>query len=238
MPRIVQKYIEPGSAFERGLADVRGRIVAKLGGPLQCEFQQLKRWLQTYVDPGGNLLGGCGVRADDLAPLLAAAGKRSGTVHSYFNSPLKPSPEEAWTSVGNALKRGQTIVIKGRGQEVSGEESNFANSTTWHAFVLLHVFEKEQSKPDEKTKPEWFIGFDPDCSATSETKALWTRLLQEAFESPNTEVRLLNERVGTLSPQKLHQIIKTMILGSTDTGFGPLVRMYAIDISRPLEPYT
>lgn len=228
MPRIEQDLIEPGSDMERALIEVRGRFVAKLGQPLQCEFEKFKVWLQAYVEPGGKLLGGCGVRAEALAPLLTKPGQKSGMVAALMKSPLKPAIEQKWESVETCLKRGQALVIRGRGTEVSGEESNFAKFTTFHAFVLLHVIADGEEK-------KWFIGFDPDVSATTGTRDLWNSLIRAAFETKDVELGKWNEQVKDLDRDKLHEILTTMILGTTPNGFGPLVRRYAIETKKLLE---
>jgi hypothetical protein len=228
MPRIEQELIEPGSAIERNLAGVRGRFVAKLGQPLQCEFEKFKEWLQAYVEPGGKLLGGCGNRAKALAPLLTRDGETSGVLTSMLKTPGK-TIEEKWAAVETALNKGKALVIEGRGTEVSGDKSNFANFATFHAFVLLQVIEDGEKK-------KWFIGFDPDVSATTGTRDLWSSLIRAAFKTEDVELGKWNEQVKDLDRDKLHEILTTMILGATAGGFGPLVRRYAIDMTKGLEP--
>lgn len=228
MPRIEQQLIEPGSDMERALAEVRGRFVAKLGQPLQCEFEKFKEWLQAYVGPGGNLLGGCNIRAEALAPVLTKAGEKSSLLASMMKAPGKTF-EEKWAAVETALNKGRALVIEGRGTEVSGDRSNFANFTTFHAFVLLQVIEDGEKK-------KWFIGFDPDVSATTGTRELWNSLIRAAFKTEDVELGKWNEQVKDLGRNKLHEILTTMVLGATASGFGPLVRRYAIDRTKGLEP--
>jgi hypothetical protein len=228
MPRIEQKLIEPGSDMERALAEVRGRFVAKLGQPLQCEFEKVKEWLQTYVGSGGILLGGCNVRAEALAPVLTKAGELSGKLASMLNAPAKTF-EQKWTAVETALNKGRALVIEGRGTEVSGDRSNFANLNSFHAFVLLQVIEDGEKK-------KWFIGFDSDVSATTETKDLWNSLIRAAFKTEDVDLSKWNQQVKDLDRNKLHEILTKMILGETASGFGPLVRRYAIDRTKGLEP--
>ncbi|GAA4355510.1 hypothetical protein GCM10023165_47710 [Variovorax defluvii] len=220
--------IEPGSDMERALADLRGRFVAKLGQPLQCEFQKLKDWLQAYVGAGGELLGGCNIRAAALAPLLSKAGEKSGLLASLLKAPGK-TIEQKWAAAEDALNNGRALVIEGRGTEISGDKSKFANLTSFHAFVLLQVVEDGERK-------KWFVGFDPDVSATTETRELWNSLIKAAFDTQDVDLGKWNEKVKDLDRDRLHRILTTMILGTTAHGFGPLVRRYAIDRTKGLEP--
>ncbi|OUL98331.1 hypothetical protein [Variovorax sp. JS1663] len=228
MPRIEQKLIEPGSDMERALAELRGRFVAKLGQPLQCEFEKFKEWLQAYVGAGGDLLGGCNIRAEALAPVLSKAGEKSGLLASMMRAPGK-TIEQKWTAVEEALNKGRALVIEGRGTEISGDKSKFATFTSFHAFVLLQVIEDGEKK-------KWFIGFDPDVSATTETRDLWNSLIRAAFNTQDVELGKWNAQVKDLDRNALHGILTTMILGATASGFGPLVRRYAIDRTKGLEP--
>ncbi|HEY4460761.1 MAG TPA: hypothetical protein VGN81_41055 [Pseudonocardiaceae bacterium] len=228
MPRIEQKLIEPGSDMERALTEVRGRFVAKLGPSTQCDFDKFKEWLQAYVDLGGKLLGGCNIRAEALAPMLTKAGQRFGLLKSMMKAPGKTIGQK-WDAVEDALNKGQALVIEGRGTEISGDKSKFANNETFHAFVLLQVIE-------DGDKKKWFIGFDPDVSATTETQDLWNSLIRAAFKTEDAQLDKWNDKVKDLDGNKLHEILTTMVLGTTTSGFGPLVRKYAIDRTKGLEP--
>jgi hypothetical protein len=227
VPRIEQKLIESGSDMERALAETRGRFVAKLGPSTDCDFDKFQKWLQAYVKPGGGLLGGCNTRAEDLAPLLNKAGQQSGLVRSMMNLPGKTF-EQKWDAVEAALNKGQVLIIEGRGTEVSGVKSNFAELQSFHTFVLLQVVE-------DGDKKKWFIGFDPDVSATTETRDLWNSLIRAAFKTEDEQLDKWNDKVKDLGRNKLHEILTTMILGTTTSGFGPLVRRYAIDRAKGLE---
>jgi len=229
MPRIEQKSIESGSAMETALAEVRGRFVAKLGLASDCTFDKLTQWLQAYVDPGGQLLGKCLVRAEALAPVLTKTDQKSGWLKTMMKAPTKTIPQR-WEAVEAALNKGQALVIEGRGTEISGDKSKFAKSTGFHAFVLLQVIE-------DGDKKKWFIGFDPDVSATAETQKLWNNLIRAAFDTTDKDENLgkWNEQVKDLKADKLHEILTTMVLGTTASGFGPLVRGYAIDTKKELE---
>jgi hypothetical protein len=228
MPRIEQKLIEPGSAMEGALADVRGRFVAKLGPATQCDFDKFKEWLQAYVNPDGKLLGGCNIRAAALAPVLTKAEEKPGMLTSMMKAPAKTIGEK-WEAVEGALNKGQAVVIEGRGTEISGDKSNFADMTSFHAFLLLQVIE-------DGDKRKWFIGFDSDVSATTETRNLWNSLIRAAFKTEDKELGAWNKKVKDLDNDKLHEILTTMVLGTTTSGFGPLVRRYAIDRTKGLEP--
>jgi hypothetical protein len=229
MPRIEQKYIESGSAMESALTGVRGRFVAKLGSASDCTFDKLTQWLQAYVDPGGQLLGKCLVRAEALAPMLTKADQKSGWLKTMMKAPAKTIPQR-WEAVEAALNKGQALVIEGRGTEISGDQSKFAKSTGFHAFVLLQVIEDGDGK-------KWFIGFDPDVSATAETQKLWNNWIRAAFDTKDKDEDLgkWNDQVKDLKADKLYEILTTMVLGTTTTGFGPLVRRYAIDTAKELE---
>jgi hypothetical protein len=228
MPRIEQKLIAPGSDMEGVLADVRTRFVAQLGQPDQCDFTTFEKWLQAYAGPGGKLLGNCNIRADGLAPLLTKAGENSGWLKSMMNAPGKPI-DQKWAAVATALNKGRALIIEGRGTEISGDQSNFADSKTFHAFVLLQSIEDRDGK-------KWFIGFDPDVSATTETRTLWNSLIRAAFRTQDEQLASWNEKVRDLNGNALHEVLTKMILGTTPNGFGPLVRAYAIDRTRGLEP--
>lgn len=227
MPRIEQKYIESGSATESALTGVRGRFVAKLGSASDCTFDKLTQWLQAYVDPGGQLLGKCLVRAEALAPMLTKADQKSGWLKTMMKAPTKTVPQR-WEAVEAALSKGQALVIEGRGTEISGDQSKFAKSTGFHAFVLLQVIEDGDGK-------KWFVGFDPDVSATAETQRLWNNSIRAAFDTEDEDLGKWNDKVKDLKADKLYEILTTMVLGTTTSGFGPLVRRYAIDTTKELE---
>ncbi|MFG2394141.1 hypothetical protein ACGFYF_35370 [Streptomyces lavendulae] len=65
----------------------------------------------------------------------------------------------------------------------------------------------------------YYLGLDPDVSATTESRAAWKALVAGDPETKPEE----------FTPAKSLGVVKSMILGDGDTAFGPLVRKYCVD---------
>lgn len=210
---IEQKSIKDGGKTAVSLGALRKLFTDALGAPESCSIEMLKDWLQAPVWDDGKADSNCEVRARKLAPLLNRTGQ-----------PYSPSLETAvggttfqkkWELLDTKLNGGTVAVIKGPAEHVGGTESIFKKG--FHALLFLCT------GVDKKGNP-FYVGFDPDISATEESRELWDKLVKQH--------QTVNKEVKNLEPEKLHQMITTMILGESGTGFGPLIRKYYPDRSK------
>ncbi|MET8830980.1 hypothetical protein ABZX40_08160 [Streptomyces sp. NPDC004610] len=124
-----------------------------------------------------------------------------------------------WTAIDKALKADRAVYVYGSTGHVGGAKSRFLNDlgTGFHVIVFLAVGQ-------ETGKGTYYLGFDPDVSATKESRDTWETLV---FGGTKTETEPKD-----FTATKSLEIIKAMMLGSTDTGFGPLIRKYYIDTTK------
>lgn len=214
-----QKQIKGNGNSAVFLSEVRQRFERALGESDACTFLVLTKWLQAPVSNDGKADSNCGERAKDLAPLLKGsdiAGEAYEPSSGLSSNIGSPYPKK-WELLENRLKEGRVAILKGPAGEVGGPRSVFEKG--FHVVLFLSTGNEDRTR-------KCYVGFDPDISATDDSRKLWGELVNEN----NTT----NAGVRNLEPIRLYQITKTMILGRGNAGVGPLIRKYYPDREKGL----
>lgn len=215
-----QKPIKGTGHTALSLNEIRQKFESALGPASECTFLVLKDWLQAPVSDTGLADNLCDQRAHALAKRLNRNNKE----------PFEPKLivalgsatfEKKWEEVDRHLLDNTIVILKGPAKAVGGTASVFKQS--YHAMLLLSVRLEGAGKTGDKAgrKRSCYVGFDPDISATQESRDLWGKLVGEC--------QTTNSGVKNLTAAQLSRIVKTMILGEGTTGVGPLIRKYYPD---------
>ncbi|MFD3920815.1 hypothetical protein [Streptomyces sp. NPDC058595] len=210
---IEQAYVQAVDQTTPTTQAIRARISQAVDATAGPVLDRLKFWLQMPTDSMfmGMMDKDCRVRAQRVgAPL--SPGARGLYEPSDLSVPL--GIEGKWAAVDEALKADRAVVINGSTGHVGGSESKFRNkhNTGFHVIVFL-AFGQEPSGA------RYYLGFDPDVSATAESRAKWKPLVLGGTET----------RAQKFDDAKSVEVVKAMILGDPQDEFGPLVRKYYVE---------
>jgi hypothetical protein len=209
VPGIKQAYVQAGANPTPPLKDIKDRIATAVDSTEgSTGFERLTCWLQVPCDSAfGKMMDrDCMPRAKKVGALLSP-GKGGLFTPADLGSMLNPSV--TWAGIDTALKAGRAVYVNGPAEHVGGDKSTF--TTGFHAIVFLAV----GVLPDGNV---YYLGFDPDVSATTESREVW-----EAWVAGDPERKpedfTADESLGA---------VKSLMLGDEEDGFGPLVRKYYV----------
>ncbi|MHA6764460.1 hypothetical protein [Streptacidiphilus sp. PAMC 29251] len=214
---IEQAYVQAGDVTTPAIATLRARISQAIDNTVAAgALDRLKVWLQMPTDStffNGTLDKLCGERAKDVGDRLSP-----GAGGLYDPADLSAALDIAakWTAISDILHSDRAVTVKGPTGHVGGAKSTFNNKdgTGFHVIVLLATGQELGGR-------HFFLGFDPDVSATTESRNAW---IPFALGGAGTVAK-----VSAFTDAKCAQVIKAMILGNAQAGFGPLVRKYYVD---------
>ncbi|MFJ4714313.1 hypothetical protein [Streptomyces sp. NPDC088785] len=207
---IKQAYVQTGDKPTPGLKDIRDRIAkavdATEGG---TGIERLSCWLQMPVDAtfGKMKDSNCQGRAKAIGALLSP-GKGGLFTPADLGSVM--SAPAAWAGIDTALKAERAVYVNGPAEHVGGARSKFTSG--FHVIVFLAV----GKDADDHV---YYLGLDPDVSATVESRAAWTTLVGG---EPGTKPE-------EFTTARSLEVVKSMLLGDEEGGFGPQVRKYYVD---------
>ncbi|MFJ3902803.1 hypothetical protein [Streptomyces sp. NPDC090025] len=207
---IEQAYVQADDKPTPTLKDIRDRISKAVDATKDDEgIDRLKCWLQMPVDASFKKMidSKCQDRATRVGGLLSP-GKSGLFTPADLGSVLVPAT--AWAGIDDALKAERAVYVNGPAGHVGGGQSNF--KVGFHVIVFLAV----GKDTDDRV---YYLGLDPDTSATTESRKAWEALVAGKPETKPEEFTAV----------KSLGVIKSMILGDAGTGFGPLVRKYYVD---------
>ncbi|WP_327257162.1 hypothetical protein [Streptomyces sp. NBC_01244] len=167
---------------------------------------------QAYVQAGDKTTPAV---KDVRARISTAVDATTGTALERFKCWLQMPADS--TFANTAVKAERAVYVNGSTGHVGGDQSKFNNERNigFHVIVLLAVGQETGGRG-------YFLGFDPDVSATTESRAAW-----KALVAGDTETK----PQGFTAAKNL-EVIKSMILGSAEGSFGPLVRKYYVDTTK------
>ncbi|MFI8280624.1 hypothetical protein ACIGBH_38165 [Streptomyces sp. NPDC085929] len=174
------------------------------------------RWLQMPADSTFAKMSDsdCQVRAKRVGGLLSPG---EGGLCEPSDLSVAIGVPAKWTAIDKAVKAERAVYVNGSTGHVGGPQSKFNNERNagFRVIVFLAVGQESEGRG-------YYLGFDPDVSATTESRAAWKALVTG---DPETKPQ-------DFSATKSPEVIKSMILGSTEGGFGPLVRKYYVDTTK------
>ncbi|MFJ7209633.1 hypothetical protein ACIQWR_39640 [Streptomyces sp. NPDC098789] len=206
---IEQAYVQAGDKPTPALKDIRDRIAKAIDETAgSTGLERLRCWLQMPVDSafGKMMDSNCQGRAKEVGALLSP-GKDGLFTPGDLGSVLSASA--AWAGIDTALKSERAVYVNGPADHVGGAKSKF--TTGFHVIVFLAV----GKDADERV---YYLGLDPDVSATPESRAAWKALVAGESETKPEDFTAV----------KSLGVVTSMILGE-ESGFGPLVRKYYVD---------
>ncbi|MFD5898971.1 hypothetical protein [Streptomyces sp. NPDC060366] len=213
---IEQAYVQAVDQTTPTIQAIRARISQAVDATTGPALDRLKFWLQMPTDSMfmGMLDNDCQVRAQRVGALLSP-GARGLYESSDLSVPLEIAGK--WAAVDEAVKADRAVIINGSTGHVGGSESKFNNkrNTGFHVIVFLAVGQEPSGR-------RYYLGFDPDVSATAESRAKWKPLVLGGTEA----------RAQKFDEAKSLQVVKAMILGDSQDGFGPLVRKYYVETDK------
>ncbi|MFD5629112.1 MULTISPECIES: hypothetical protein [unclassified Streptomyces] len=213
---IEQAYVQAVDQTTPTIQDIRARISQAVDATAGPVFERLKFWLQMPTDSmfTGMVDNDCKVRAQRVGTRLS-----SGAGGLYESSDLSVSLgiEGKWAAIEEAVKADRAVIVNGSTGHVGGRESKFNNklNTGFHVIVFLAVGQELSGR-------RYYLGFDPDVSATVESRAKWKPLV----------VGSTDVKVKKFDDAKSVEVLKAMILGDAEDGFGPLVRKYYVETDK------
>ncbi|WP_221350108.1 hypothetical protein [Streptomyces beigongshangae] len=214
---IEQAYVQAVDQTTPTIRAVRTRISQKVDATDGPVLDRLRFWLQMPADPtfGKMMDNDCQGRAQRVGTALSP-GEEGPYKPSDLSVPFQVGGK--WTAIDKAVKADRAVIISGSTGHVGGSASQFNNerNTGFHVIVFLAV---GQEQPSGR---RYYLGFDPDVSATAESRAEW-RLLVPGDTGTKTQ---------EFDDAKSVQVVKAMILGDSQDGFGPLVRKYYIETDK------
>ncbi|MFE2527223.1 hypothetical protein ACFXEL_23575 [Streptomyces sp. NPDC059382] len=207
---IEQAYVQAGDKPTPALKDIRDRIAKAVDATEgSTGLKRLACWLQMPVDSafGKMMDSNCQGRAKEVGALLSP-GKDGLFTPADLGSVLSASA--AWAGIDTALKSERAVYVNGPAEHVGGVKSKFTSG--FHVIVFLAV----GKDADDRI---YYLGLDPDVSATAESRVVWTALVAGETETKPEE----------FTAAKSLGVVKSMILGDEEGGFGPLVRKYYVN---------
>ncbi|MEV7283613.1 hypothetical protein AB0O01_03425 [Streptomyces sp. NPDC093252] len=210
---IKQAYVQAGDITTPTLQTIRERISTAVDETAGTALERLTRWLQapTSSEFTDMLDQDCKVRAEAVGDLLSA---ERGTLFHPSNLSVAFNISKRWESINAALEKGRAVYISGSASHVGGDKSRFKMS--FHVIVFLAVGRETDGRV-------YYLGFDPDVSATTETRDAWKALVAGDPEP----------KPGDFSATRSLEVVRAMMLGDTAHGFGPLVRKYYVETAEP-----
>ncbi|WP_328721283.1 hypothetical protein OHT52_18290 [Streptomyces sp. NBC_00247] len=198
------------------IATLRARISQAMDETAEATvLEHLKVWLQMPTDSlvTSMLDRDCDERAKKVGDRL------SSDPRGHYNpADLSAAADIAvkWEGIGKILHGDRAVILKGPPGHVGGDKSVFLakNGIGFHVIVLLATGQEPGGSP-------FFLGLDPDVSATRESRMAWAPV---ALGGKGTVAK-----VSVFNDAKCTEVIKKMILGASQDGFGPLVRKYYVD---------
>ncbi|MEV6973799.1 hypothetical protein [Kitasatospora sp. NPDC093806] len=212
---IEQAYVQADDVTTPTIATLRDRISQAIDSTVAPSIlDRLKVWLQLPTDStftNGTLDKDCDPRARDLGARLSPG---AGGLFDAADLSAAVDIAEKWRGISTILQSDRAVLVKGPTGHVGGARSTFNNDkgTGFHVILLLATGQEQGGR-------KFFLGLDPDVSATTESRNTW---IPFAVGSTVAKVSAFNAEKGT-------RAIKAMILGDSADGFGPLVRKYYVD---------
>ncbi|MFB6894553.1 hypothetical protein ACFCX4_35250 [Kitasatospora sp. NPDC056327] len=217
---IPQAYVQAGDRTAPSIQTVRARISQAVGTTPGTAVERLKVWLQmptdaTFKDMIDN---NCKPRAEKLGEWLSPGDK--GLLKPSLAS--KVGLEGRWSALARGLEADRAVLVDGAANHVGGPESKFRNDEGRGFHVILFL----ANGLEQPSGREYFLGFDPDVSATTEARNAWLSL--------GIGTTLVDAQ--NFDAVRTDQVINTMILGDGQDVFGPLVRKYYVDRTAVFPP--
>lgn len=215
---IEQANVEAADQTTPTIQVIRDRISQAVDATAGTALESLKFWLQMPADSmfTAMLDKDCQPRARRVAAPLSL---EAGGLGLYQPSDLSVQlgVADRWTAIDGALTANRAVIINGSTEHVGGPKSKFnsAGKAGFHVIVFLAVGEEPSGR-------RYYLGFDPDVSATADSQAKWKPLVVGGTVT----------RAEKFTVERGKQIIKAMILGDSADGFGPLVRKYYVETDK------
>jgi hypothetical protein len=210
---IDQAYVQSGDETTPTVKDIRERISQAVDTTTGTALERLTCWLQMPADTTFKRMldSDCQGRARRVGGLLS---RETGGLYEPSGLSVKFRVPEKWSAIDKAVKAGRAVYVNGSTGHVGGALSHFKNDSNigFHVIVFLAVGQEIEGRG-------YYLGFDPDVSATEESRAAWTALVAGGTQTKPQD----------FSAAKSLEVIKSMILGTAESGFGPLVRKYYVD---------
>ncbi|MFF3019411.1 hypothetical protein [Streptomyces sp. NPDC057939] len=207
---IKQAYVQAGDKPTPALGDIRDRIANAVDATKgSTGLERLVCWLQMPVDSSFGKMkdSNCQGRAKGIGALLSP--EKDGLFTPADLGSVLSAPA-AWAGIDTALKAERAVYVNGPAEHVGGAKSKFTSG--FHVIVFLAV----GKDADDRV---YYLGLDPDVSATAESREAWTGLVAGEPETKPED----------FTAAKSLGVVKSMILGAEEGGFGPLVRKYYVD---------
>jgi hypothetical protein len=144
----------------------------------------------------------CEGRASALATLLRPLSVTGIPQPKEFKSKAITTLAVQWAGVDKLLGELTPVMIKGLDTFVGGATSVFNKGHSFHVVLFLAY-----GKDDGEDGKDFYVGYDPDISATVATNDAWK----------------------IAAKGDMNGIIKSMVLGTGVGGLGPLCRKYYVD---------
>ncbi|WP_424213750.1 hypothetical protein ACN20G_17655 [Streptomyces sp. BI20] len=212
---IKQAYVQADDKPSPALKDVRDRIATAVAATTGATgLKRLAYWLQVPETSEFKKMldSNCHGRAEAIGGVLSSG--EAGGLLTPADLGSVSSPAVTWAAIDTGLKAGRAVYVKGPAGHVGGGVSRFAIG--FHVIVFLAV-----GKESDGTV--YYLGLDPDVSATTESRDAWKALVKAPVEG-GAEVK-----PAEFTVEAGLAAVKTLILGDGDSGFGPLVRKYYVD---------
>jgi hypothetical protein len=212
---IEQKSVQTGDKTAPStILEIRKKITDAVDATEGTAFKRLAIWLQMPTDSTFKVAidRDCKVRADDVGDRLSSGGK----AYKPASLAAVPDAKATWKSIDARLAAGQAVAIEGASSHVGGDKSYFVNKEKvgFHVIVFL-------ATGADSDGASFYLGFDPDISATEESRTKWNELV-----SASTKIKELSDT------DESTKILKAMLLGGSTDGFGPLIRKYYVDTTK------
>lgn len=216
---IGQKPVHIGDKAAPTIVDISKKITAAVDATEGSVFKRLETWLQMPTDSTftTSIDKNCRGRADDTGARLSSDGK----VYKPTSLAATLDPKGTWKAIDTKLAAGHAVVIEGASSHVCGDNSYFIDKEKglgFHVIIFLAVGADSDGS-------SFYLGFDPDVSATEESRKKWNELVPAS-----TKIKDLD------SADQGTKIIKAMLLGDSTHGFGPLIRKYYVDTTKKFPP--
>jgi hypothetical protein len=213
---IGQKSVQTGDKTAPStITEIRKKITEAVGAAEGSAFKRLETWLQMPADSTfkAAMDKNCKGRADDVGGRLSSGGK------AYKPTSLAATLDAkgTWKAIDAKLAAGQAVTIEGASSHVCGDKSYFINKEKdvgFHVIVFL-------AAGVDSDGSGFYLGFDPDVSATEESRTKWNELVPAS-----TKLKELDDT------DQSTKILTAMLLGGSTDGFGPLIRKYYVDTTK------
>ncbi|MEV7413849.1 hypothetical protein [Streptomyces sp. NPDC089919] len=213
---IDQAYVQADDKTTPAVKDIRERIATAVDATTGTALARLTCWLQMpqdvtfakMVDPD------CKPRATRVGGLLSG----EGGLYEPADLSVALGVPAKWAAIDKALAADRAVFVSGSTGHVGGDKSKFLNDrgTGFHVIVFLAVGKESDGRV-------YYLGLDPDVSATKESREAWEGLVK---------VKSVETKPADFTAEKSVELVKAMILGTADGGFGPLVRKYYVDTTK------